>query len=107
MSAEKESRWYFTPICQLVEWVPHFIRQSIYDLFRAGAAPHYNWRTFTLCNIYFENEHYLGQYELHLVVLGIGFNVTYTYDPSILEAFGKQFDEMKEEFERNQADERD
>lgn len=48
----------------------------------------YNWYTFTLLNIYFENDAMTGGYEFSFWVLGLGIRVHYNTNKS-LELFKK------------------
>lgn len=40
----------------------------------------YNWRNFTLIQIYYEDECHLGNRELVLRLLGVGVRIMYVYD---------------------------
>lgn len=45
----------------------------------------FNWYTFTLINIYFENDKWTGGINFEFIILGLGFRVRYNYKPEILE----------------------
>lgn len=45
----------------------------------------YNWYSFTLINIYCENETWTGGFEFEFIILGVGLRFRWNYNPKILE----------------------
>ena len=45
----------------------------------------YNWISVTFIEIYFENEKMTGGLEFHFMLLGLGFNFRWNYNPDILD----------------------
>lgn len=57
----------------------------------------YNWITFTLINIEFENDIHLGGFEIMVIIFGLGFRVRINYkETEMLKELNKRIDSISE-----------
>jgi len=57
----------------------------------------WNWFSFTLIQIYFENEVMTGGYEFMFIILGLGFRIRYNYSNEWHKKYDKEIEEALKE----------